>query len=371
MKGIQHFVFSKIGISIILVAFVYQLIMMGILLPGYAAVPNNLDQLQVTVLNEDPKQGKEIAQQLKKALPYEQMSFSNIKQAKKALKEREIQLIIEIPKNFTTQLQDSKKRANIQFYTNEANAPLVKEAMQQTTHQVENTLKQQVRSEQLQAMKQSKEEITQFENKLAVKVTPIYTMREGMQNQLGPLFLVLANIVSSMVVSMLLAKGFKALQFKIGRLQSFMGMQIVIVLAAIIAPLAGMFIFTILEQYDITTLFEVWFTHILVFTASLEIFTISSFVIGRFALFANLAFMFTQIIAGGGIIPREAMYGYYRLMSNISPMYYGIQADYTLLVGGTELASYWYGLLAIIIVVGIISTFIFCTPRSKKTQEAK
>ena len=55
MKGIQHFVISKIGISIILVAFVYQLIMMGILLPGYAAVPNNLDQLQVTVLNEDPK----------------------------------------------------------------------------------------------------------------------------------------------------------------------------------------------------------------------------------------------------------------------------------------------------------------------------
>lgn len=70
MKFTQ-FLRSKGAIASIFMGIFYAIAMLGIFLPGYTALPGNMDELKIAIVNDDNgKTGSQIAEQLSESLPF-------------------------------------------------------------------------------------------------------------------------------------------------------------------------------------------------------------------------------------------------------------------------------------------------------------
>lgn len=139
----KQFILSKGPILALLVGLLYGVIVFFIYYSGYSAVPNNVDKLPITLVNQDQKSNK-LAKQIKKALPYKHVkSTPNLINAKKELDDRDTYLIINIPKNFTTDIA-ANKQPNLNFYINESNQTSIVSAMKSTATTIGNTVQQQI-----------------------------------------------------------------------------------------------------------------------------------------------------------------------------------------------------------------------------------
>lgn len=139
----KQFISSKGPILALIVGLLYGIIVFFIYYSGYSAVPNNIDELPVTMVNQDQKSNK-ITKQIKKALPYKHIkSTTNLSSAKKELNARDTFLIINIPKNFANDIS-TNKQPNLNFFINESNQTSVVSAMKSTATTIGNTIQQQV-----------------------------------------------------------------------------------------------------------------------------------------------------------------------------------------------------------------------------------
>lgn len=139
----KQFISSKGPILALVVGLLYGIIVFFIYYSGYSAVPNNVDELPVTMVNQDQKSNT-LTKQIKKALPYKHIkSTTNLSNAKKALNNRDTFLIINIPKNFANDIS-ANKQPNLNFYINESNQTSVVSAMKSTATTIGNTVQQQI-----------------------------------------------------------------------------------------------------------------------------------------------------------------------------------------------------------------------------------
>lgn len=139
----KQFISSKGPILALVVGLLYGIIVFFIYYSGYSAVPNNVDELPVTMVNQDQK-SNQLSKQIKKALPYKHIkSTTSLSSAKKALDARDTFLVINIPKNFATDIS-ANKQPNLNFYINESNQTSVVSAMKSTATTIGNTVQQQI-----------------------------------------------------------------------------------------------------------------------------------------------------------------------------------------------------------------------------------
>lgn len=102
-------------------------------------MPNHLDQLPVTVVNQD-RQSKKIANQLKKALPFDTVkTTTDLNQAKHQLNTRKTYLIVAIPKQFNKDIR-ANKQTTLNFYVNESNQTSVVSGMKSVAQTVGTTV---------------------------------------------------------------------------------------------------------------------------------------------------------------------------------------------------------------------------------------
>lgn len=139
----KQFISSKGPILALVVGLLYGIIVFFIYYSGYSAVPNHVDELPVTMVNQDQK-SDQLTKQIKKALPYKHIkSTTNLSSAKKALDARDTFLVINIPKNFANDIA-ANKQPNLNFYINESNQTSVVSAMKSTATTIGNTVQQQI-----------------------------------------------------------------------------------------------------------------------------------------------------------------------------------------------------------------------------------
>lgn len=139
----KQFISSKGPILALVVGLLYGIIVFFIYYSGYSAVPNNVDELPVTMVNQDQK-SNQLSKQIKKALPYKHIkSTTSLSSAKKALDARDTFLVINIPQNFATDIS-ANKQPNLNFYINESNQTSVVSAMKSTATTIGNTVQQQI-----------------------------------------------------------------------------------------------------------------------------------------------------------------------------------------------------------------------------------
>ena len=118
----------------------YAVAMLVLFLVGYSALPGNMDDLKIAIVNDDAgESGAQIASQLGESLPFDiESEYSNEKALQK-LEDNKIALVIHIPENFSASAQKGES-AQIDFTVNEASATMVSSSMNTIVNEINKQL---------------------------------------------------------------------------------------------------------------------------------------------------------------------------------------------------------------------------------------
>lgn len=177
----------------LVIALVYGIIVFAIYFSGYHSMPNNVDKLTVTIVNQD-KSSHQLSKQLKRTLPYDHVkTTTDLNKAKKQLDSHDTYLIINIPKEFSKNVS-ANKQPNLNFYINESNQTSVVSAMKSTAASVGSSVNQKlviqkgtlmIAKPQLQQLsKQLKQDQVAAQTKIAKQKQTIMAAPASQQAQL-------------------------------------------------------------------------------------------------------------------------------------------------------------------------------------------
>ncbi|GGE31296.1 hypothetical protein GCM10011391_07460 [Pullulanibacillus camelliae] len=365
-------------IAALFMAIFYQIIFMVIYLPGYSAVPKNIDELHVAIVNDDDNYGKALAKQLKESLPFKEIDTDQtLKESKDLLEERKISMVIHIPSDFSANLQSSEnKQPNIDYYVNGSNPTMITSTLTSITNQIDTKISGQFSLNKAKGIlmnlnvpeKQADQLAASIQNSFDSKTVTINKMPDGMHNQMAPMFLTLVSYVGAMIASLTLSGVYRGVKNVIGKWRAFFYHQAVAVLIAVVAPLIGISILYLIHGYGGGTFIQLWLHHALELLVALEFTSVFCLLFGQLGMIINLPIMLIQVIANGAVLPREMMYLPYKIASYISPMYYSVQSDYSLLFGGGRLANYEWHLVLIGAVVLTLNVLVVAVVHRKSKE---
>ncbi|MCM3360020.1 ABC transporter permease [Psychrobacillus sp. MER TA 171] len=356
MKFTQ-FLKTKGAIASIFMGIFYAVAMLGIFLPGYTAIPGNIDQLPIALVNEDAGEyGSVIADQLKESLPFEEIKtdLSN-KNALEQLEENEVTLVIHIPENFSANMQNGEVSSSIDFTVNEAGATVVSSSMTSIVTEINNQLSAQfsqqtakgvlmnfnVPEDQAAAMAET------IETSYVGNVVTINDIPDGMHNNMLPMFLTMAGYVGAMIAAMQLVASFKESRGKASKTRLFVYVQLTALMIAVLAALAAMGITYLVNEPSGDLFLGLFGQQVLNYMVAFNFTAMFIFLVGEGGMILNIPVLLVQTIANGATITRDMMYGPYEWVSYISPMYYSVQAYFANMYGGISPTPYVWGMIAV------------------------
>lgn len=363
----KQFIKSKGAIASIFMGIFYAVAMLGIFLPGYTALPGNMDELKIALVNDDKGQaGTQIATQLQESLPFKEIDTDlTNKKALKELEKNEYALVIHIPENFSEDAQ-SGKGTNIDFTVNEASATMVSSAMSSVVTEINKQLSSSFSQQTAQGIlmqfnvpeEQAKEMAVQIENSYTGNYVVMNDVPNGMHNNMLPMFITMASYVGAMIAAMQLVGSFKANRGKASKTRLFIYVQLTALIIAILSMVATLIISFSITDIDLDILLPVAGQQILVYMAAFNLCAIPIFLVGEGGMVLNIPILLLQTIANGATMPRDMMYAPYEWVSYISPMYYSVQAYLSTMFGSTSPAPYLWGLLAVCLGAMLINALI-------------
>jgi len=218
MKFTQ-FLKTQGAIAAIFMGIFYCLCMLGIFLPGYTAIPGNIDKLPIAIVNDDAGEyGEKIASQLQENLPFKEIKTDvTNKQALKELNKNELTLVVHIPKTFSADMQNGETSSSIDFTVNEAGATVVSSTMTSIVAEINNQLSAQFSQQTAQGVlmnfnlpeDQAAEMAKQIETAYEGNIVTINEVPDGMHNNMLPMFLTMAGYVGAMIGAMQLITSFR------------------------------------------------------------------------------------------------------------------------------------------------------------------
>lgn len=333
----------------------YAIAMLVIFLVGYTALPGNMDELNIAIVNEDKgESGAQIASQLEETLPFNiQLNLSNEKAMDK-LEDNKLALVIHIPDNFSENSQQGQS-AQIDFTVNEASATMVASSMSAIVNEINAQLSanfstqtakgilmnMNVPEDQAQAM------ADQIENAYIGNYVITNDIPDGMHNSMLPMFLTMACYVGAMIAAMQLVQAYKQSRGKTSRFKLFGYVQLSALIIAIVSTIAALIVTFSVSDLDSAIMFKLAGQQILLYMAAFNVCAIFTFLIGEAGMILNIPVLLAQTIANGATMPREMMYGFFEGVSYITPMYHSVQSYYAVMFGSTEQAPFLWGLVAV------------------------
>ncbi|GGD89457.1 YhgE/Pip domain-containing protein [Paenibacillus nasutitermitis] len=348
----KSFLAHKGIISGIFMIVFYQVIMIGIFMSGYSAIPRNIPDISVAIVNDDQQQGMEIAKQIQKELPFHVITGQSLEDARQQLEDRSIHFIMHIPADFTQKLSSQGEQVKLDFYLNQSNPAATNSTVQSVADQITAKISAQVQSQSIQGILQTmqvpKDQSEQMAEGVMTKVAPDMIISnpqpDGMHNQMAPMFLTMATYVGAMIYSMMAVGALNQLKGKLGKWKAFFALQGVHVLLALIAPLVGLTIYFAIHGYGGEVFVKMWLVHALELFAAIQFTSVFCLLLGQGGMLLNLPLLLAQTISSGAVLPQVMMPGFFKGLSHISVMYYTVQLDYNLLFGGGRTAELLLGL---------------------------
>jgi Predicted membrane protein len=328
----------------------YQLAMLGIFLSGYSAIPKNMPNLSVAIVNEDKPFGEEFVRQLSGQLPFQIITDMPLEEAQAELQDRHLHMIVHLPSDFSQKLSSQGGQATINYYVNGSNPSTVTSSMTSVSAQIS----EQIRT-QLQPPNASAESIMPKVSSHVVTTNP---MPAGLNNQMAPMFLSMAMYVGAMIYSMQSLAALNQIMGIEGKWAAFLSLQGLNIIIALIAPLIGVGIVFAVHSYDFPTFLKEWLVHALELFAAIEFTSIPVMLRGQAGMIVNIPLLLSQTIAGGSVMVREMMPGYFKAFSYISPLFYSINLDYNILFGGGRTLEFVL-CLAMIAVLALLLNALF------------
>ncbi|MGD6875048.1 YhgE/Pip domain-containing protein [Bacillus infantis] len=335
MKFTQ-FLKTRGAIASIFMGIFYAAAMLGIFLPGYSAIPGNVDQMPIAIVNEDTgAYGAQIAGQLQENLPFKEIEtdISN-KQAIKDLNHNDLALVVRIPETFSADLQKGEGSTGIDFTINEASATTVSSTMKSVVGEINNQLRSQFSQQTAQGVlmnfnlpeDQAAEMAKKIETAYSGNVISINKIPAGMNNNMLPMFLTMAGYVGAMIGAMQLVAAFRESRGKASKTRLFLYVQLTALLIAVVSSAVAVGVAYLVNEPSGSLFFGMAGQQILNYMVCFNFTAVLIFLIGEGGMVLNLPILLMQTLANGATISREMMYAPFQWMSHISPMYYSVQA---------------------------------------------
>ena len=370
----KQFLKTKGAIGAIFMGVFYAVMLLTIFLPGYKALPANMSELKIALVNDDQGEiGSQIAAQLRENLSFKTIDtdLSN-KEALKALEKNEYALVIHIPENFSADAQ-SGNGTSIDFTVNEAGPSSVSSLMQSVVANINNqfstTFSQQTAQNILLQLNVPEQQAADLATKIENAYTGNYIIMNdipaGMDNTMLPMFLTTAAYVGSMIAAIQLVGLFRKHRTEVSRVRLFIYVQATALLIGVLAMTAEVTISYIITDVNPGVLWKVALQQVLLYMASFNVCAIPIFLLGESGSILNIPILLIQTIANGSSIPRDMMYWPYELISYITPMYYSVQAYFATMFGSTSPAPHILGL------VGVLASENVIKIQKKKKKKKK
>ena len=333
---------TAVGIA---TALMFQLIFGVIWMTGYDGVTDNVSRLTVAIVNEDSGIGKQVAENVGKHVPFLTKAVDRLEQALSLLNEREVQMVMRIPADFSDRLQTPGQTAELHYWINESNPMLVKNAMQQASSAVTAAVNREAVTLGAQALLtrmnvpagQAQGAAQQLAEKVTAKVESTHPV-SGMNNQMLPLMTVLASFVGSMIMAMQLQQSSDAIGAAVGRWSKFAARTVINAVSAVVVALFGTSLVMALGGQAEGGFWAAWgFQSLYLFCFMLfaQLFVI---MFGQAGMLFNIAALSTQLVSSGAMVPRELLSGFYREIGRYLPATYAVEGNMNVLFGGPGLA---------------------------------
>lgn len=356
MKFTQ-FLKTRGAIASIFMGIFYAAAMLGIFLPGYSAIPGNVDQMPIAIVNEDAgAYGAQIAGQLQENLPFKEIEtdISN-KQAIKDLNHNDLALVVRIPETFSADLQKGEGSTGIDFTINEASATTVSSTMKSVVGEINNQLRSQFSQQTAQGVlmnfnlpeDQAAEMAKKIETAYSGNVISINKIPAGMNNNMLPMFLTMAGYVGAMIGAMQLVAAFRESRGKASKTRLFIYVQLTALLIAVVSSAVAVGVAYLVNEPSGDLFFGMAGQQILNYMVCFNFTAVLVFLIGEGGMVLNLPILLMQTLANGATISREMMYAPFQWMSHISPMYYSVQAYMANMYSSISPSPYLWSMAAV------------------------
>ncbi|THF73962.1 YhgE/Pip domain-containing protein [Cohnella fermenti] len=356
MKTVKLFMKRPTTIIGIATAFLFQIIFSLVWMTGYDGVSDRIGELKVAIVNEDAAYGAKIVEQLQSSLPVQTSVIADYEEAKEKLNDRELQMIIHIPADFSASAADAAKTASIGYVVNESNPATIKSMMTsvaaQVTAAVNKAVVGQGTAQALQAAQVPADQAATMASALSERVvssTESINPVQGMNNQMVPMMMVLASYVGAMIMGMNLEQSSMAVgaSGRAGRWQRFGARAIVNVVAAFFVSLVGVSLVEALGGQSEQGFLALWGTVFAVLLAFMFVSQMFLIVFGMAGMLFNILMLSMQLVSSGAMVPRELLPNFYVALGDGLPATYAVKGLMNVLFGGSGTGTA-FGMLALI-----------------------
>lgn len=350
----------------IVTAMMFQIIFSLVWMSGYQGVNENVKQLKIAVVNEDQGVGKRVEEQLVSSLPFRMISEPSLSRAQEKLNNREVQMVLHLPADFSRQLQAQGQKGRIDYYINESNPALIKSIMQGVANGVTATVGKEAAAMGMQAMlvqanmpaAQAQSMAQGISDKVQSNIESVNPV-QGMHNQMVPMMMVLASYVGAMIMGMNIQQATAMLGPSFSRWRKFGARVIINVVSAVFIALIGSSLVVAMGGQTAAGFVSLWLFQSLFLMAFMFFSQMFLIVFGMAGMLFNIAMLSIQLVSSGAMVPRELLGSFYHTFSEFLPATYAVDGGMNVLFGGPSVSADAGALVAIMLsclVVGLAAT---------------
>ncbi|MBM7645614.1 putative phage infection (PIP) family protein YhgE [Scopulibacillus daqui] len=371
-----HIIKHKLAIFGLIMAVFYQFLFIICWQTGFGSIPNNISNLKVAIVNQDPHIGSTLTKSLAKEMPFKTTVESSMYQAKEQLSNREVHMVVKIPKDFTANVTNPNKKAKLDYYINESNPMLVASSMESTASSVNAAIDKQFVTSTLDKVltklnvpsSQAAKIVQQSSHRVVPDVHKLHH-DTNMGHVMAPFMLGLAGFIASMILQLNLFNASRMIGGVATKWQKFHARNIInLVMAALCSLIAASLVelFNVPVTKGFFTLWGFQFLAMLAFMAITQMFVI---LFGLYGLMCNLTILIVQTMLAGGSIPRAALPDFYYYLGKVMPMKYSVNGTFDILLGGPSVINDVFALL-LFAIIGFMICVLF-TAIVVKDEEPK
>lgn len=330
----------------IITALMFQVIFSVIWMTGYNGVTERVDQLRIAVVNEDQQLGQQLTSQLLEKLPFDMTQIDGIEAAKQQLDERDLQMVVYIPADFSQKASAADGQASIQYLINESNPALIKSIMSGAAAQITAQVNGQAVAGGVQTvlgnMNMPAEQAAATAQALSQRVTSDIqstNVVQGMNNQMVPMMMVLASYVGAMIMGMNLEQSSMAIQASASRWSRFAARSFINVVAAVFVSLVGSSLLAAFGGQMDQGFLHVWLFQTLFLLTFMFVSQMFLYLFGMGGMLFNIMALSAQLVSSGAIVPRELLSDFYIKLGDALPATYAVDGNMNLLFGGPAVGS--------------------------------
>ncbi len=356
MKGLQTLLSVRETYIGIVAAIAFQLIFFTIWMTAYDGVNERADELSIGFVVEDTGMGQQIVKDMEDNIPFTVNKYSSLKQAEHALNERQINMIMQIPANFTNQLQTGEK-AEIIYSINQANASMAKNMMDSVAKQLTEEMNRMLYPlQQNQAIEVFSQQFAQlpFEQNTSQQInasvhTTMMSIKDhavdatilktndvkGFAANFIPLMVIISSVVGAMVMIMQHQQDAQKVQSILSTWQLFFARQLLNVGVALTLPfltIGLMHLFTISSNESFLSIYLFQSVMFLAFLCLAQVFVI---LFGNIGMVFNICALSLQLVTSGVLVPKTMLSEGYKQIAAMLPASYGADGYYTIIFGGS------------------------------------